>query len=199
MQNSNVSFTSKIIPVTHEEFLRYTSSIPVVNNVMNWNAGGIKKASEAYTKRIQDCVAGGIVNGDDVVMFHICPTFEENKLFQPIEQAIMEKIGLKKPNLQGFLIGSDFRFKESVKLFEDFRVFMCRNIINFSMFKCGKKPSTCHVAYKSEFDTWYLANENLSRLIKKIVRKIQINCANYLEKRLKKLLFLGEMNCIYNI
>lgn len=155
MKNSKISFTSAIRPVSVSRFLKETADIPLSNRIYApWTEKQIIKKNAALTENVYDCSAGGITNGKEVVMFHIC-TGKENNNFKSIENNILEKIKSFK-NPQGFLLGSVAYFKESPKLFKKFQKFMEKNNIPYSMFK-GNKTYT-HIAYNGVNDEWLISN-----------------------------------------
>ncbi len=160
MKTSKISFTSAIRPMSVSRFLKETGDIPLSNRIYSpWTAKQIIKKNAALTENIYDCSAGGITNGKEVVMFHIC-TGKENRRFKTIENIILEKIKSFK-NPQGFLLGSASCFEESSKLFKKFQNFMEKNKIPYSMFK-GNKTYT-HIAYDGAKDEWLIANPILSK------------------------------------
>lgn len=161
MQNSQISFTSNIKFLKTSEFVFKTTGHPAKYNVgYPWTAKEIIKEPFALTRGIEDCTAGGITDGKDVVMFHLCPK-KENENFKIIENALLEKIDLKSPYLQGFLLGSKSCFKGSKQLFSKLSNFMEKHKIPFSFFKGHNDTGLSNIAYFSKDDTWYISNNYL--------------------------------------
>lgn len=171
LQNSSISFTSNIKLGDWSDFSREIGFIPSKNNIQNWTAAGIVKAEAAYTTLVKDCVAGGITDGKDVVMFHLCPTMKENQDFSQIAETLKNKIDLSSPNLQGLILGSlssIFKtlghYEASAQMYENIRKFMSETLkIQFSEFKGHTELSKdTALSYRSNTDTWMITNDFIS-------------------------------------
>lgn len=171
----NVSFTSKIRLVTMPEFQQITSKIGARNAVnAPWTIKESRLTRSAYTTGILDCTVCGLTDGQHVLLNHICPTNSKNKNFTPIERFIRDKIDLRNPDLQGFILGS----KEglplspySVPLFEKFVGLMKRYNIPFSQFKGGQFEN--HVAYTSQTDEWIISNNLVKDWLKDVFTDVK--------------------------
>ncbi len=175
MQDSNISFTSRILFTNlkgfNSELNSFASKIKVDRP---WSADEIIKASQAYTEEIFNCTAGGIITETKgkkrVVMFHINPTLEDDSKidFSKVKEYLLKKIGKDKP-VQGFLIGGKKDFspsflpseyikkicKISMEIFDDFENFMEGLKIPYTKFKgqnIGGQNS--RIAYNSVNDQW---------------------------------------------
>lgn len=157
---NNISFQSKIRPVNREQFYKSIYSHPMNASVeYPWTVKETVYATKANTTGVLDCTVLGLTDGIKVFLMHICPTRKENYYFSKIVDYIKEKIDLKNPNLQGFLLGSKANLRDgsSELLFNNFEKFLKENNIVYSKFKGG--PCTSNVAYSSEKDEWIISNE----------------------------------------
>lgn len=158
----NVSFTSLIKPVSTSVYTREIESVYGKFGVNEpWTANETIKTPKAYTTNIADCTAGGITDGKDVVMFHICPTKPQNQDFDKIEKSITEKIDLKSPNLRGFLLGSVSMFEDSTLMFEKLKRIFDKNNIPLSFCKANKGSKT-DIMYNSAKDEWLISNPEIN-------------------------------------
>src|SRR5574344_2123947 len=116
---NNIAFSSNIKLCSITDYTKEISNVYSKDGCSvkwPWTANEIVKAPKAFTLNVMDCSAGGITDGKDVVLFHICPTMSENNDFSLIEKAIKNRLNSCNKNLQGFLLGSDFHFKDSINL-----------------------------------------------------------------------------------
>lgn len=158
MQNSQISFTSNICFLPRHVFNYKVGGIPEKNIVKApWTYKGIVKERFSLNRGAEDCVAGGITDGKDVVMFHFCKD-EKTNTIQNIENALLEKIDLNSPYLQGLVLGSKQMFQNAVKLFDGVCEFMENHNIPYSKFKGHKHFGKTDLAYSAVKDTWYLNN-----------------------------------------
>ena len=75
---NNLSFKSRIRPVSLEEFYPITNSIGRKGNVgYPWTLKESVLNDRAFTKGVIDCTVCGITDGDKVLMLHICPTIKK--------------------------------------------------------------------------------------------------------------------------
>lgn len=167
MQNSQVSFTSRIKLVQWSDFYRATKTVAVDRRVNHpWSLRQIIKAPEAMTMGICDCSAGGIVNYDksgkstDVVMFHLCTDSLKGVKQDLLEGYLLKMLGALAPGgkRQGFLLGGFFEYPRSKKLSADLMRFMKKNKIAFSAFRGHKDLGGSSIAYNAANDEWLIAN-----------------------------------------
>lgn len=169
-RNSDVSFSSRI-KLVHAD--RFAKEITDIKHSINfpWTAGEIIKADSAFTKGIMECTAGGIVNGKNVVMFHIS-TADINNKFMIIENVIKDKLNIKNraSNLQGFLLGSHRESRDyySARNFKRLEEFMQKLKIPYSKFQGHTELcNNSDIAYKSKTDEWLISNKTFSKIIDK--------------------------------
>lgn len=160
---NNVSFQSRIRPISKREFSKITSSYGQAVYVnYPWTIKESVLSNKAYTKGVFDCTVCGITDGIRVLMLHICPTKKENENFDAIASFIKSKIDLTNSNLQGFLLGSKklpFLKDKSQKIFDNFENFFEKYKIPYSKIKGGLHDND--VAYSSITDEWLISHEML--------------------------------------
>lgn len=155
-----VSFTSKIRLVSLNEYYKTVSGIGKSKSVnYPWTVKQSVLSDDAYTTGVVDCTACGITDGLKVLLNHICPTNSQNFNFSKIKEYISQKIDLKNPDLQGFILGAKLNNNEtpfSGELFNMFENFMESHEIPYSKFKGGLFENHC--AYLSSKDEWLIGN-----------------------------------------
>jgi len=158
--NNNISFKSRIHPVTLNEFTNATTDIYQKASVnYPWTSNETIKAPKAYTMDIFDCSAGGIVDKDsgDVVMFHICPSQPDNFDFDKVEENIMALVNKKNSNLRGFILGAQTMFEDSIIYFKKMNKMLEDKHIPTSTFKSPIAEQT-HILYDAQKDEWLISN-----------------------------------------
>lgn len=182
--NSNLSFARGIKITSPVKFNEYAEKIGKNFSVNSpWTEREILRAESAYTTRIYDCTAGGITDGKDVVMFHICPDYVDPKDFGRIEKVLLKKLDINNPDLKGFLIGSCDFFGKSRELFKHFEDFMKANKIKYSAlknhFKC---EGYSNLLYDSNEKQWVVSHAGIEERVlesvknpDEIVRKLYKN------------------------
>src|SRR5574344_719215 len=167
MDSNRISFTSRIRPCSIGEYVSEISDIYGQKSFRvsyPWTANEIIKARKSYTTDIYDCTAGGITDGKDVVMFHICPTNNLNRDFLHIEDVIKEKLDIGSRNLQGFLLGCNDRFKDSVFLMEKCKKYMeDLRIPKTVVSKTLDNPTD--ILYNKKKDEWLICNNMINEQI----------------------------------
>jgi len=176
----NISFTSRIRPVSSSAFQDATTCFMSSVN-FPWAHYLTVKRTSAFTKGIKDCCAGGITNGKDVVLFHLCPDSNENKVFSDIETTLERFIDFDNDKLQGILVGSKSYFRKSRKLYSNMEKFMQKHNIPYSTFK-NKALGETDIMYKTENDEWLITNNYIQKFIKKNV----YNVKKIIEKSFRK-------------
>lgn len=168
MQSSKISFTSSIKLVHYDEFYYQVRRLPYQLEVdFPWTAKEIVKVPKSFTHGVEDCVAGGITDGQDVVMFHICSTHPHNKDFGEIEKTIMNKLNIKSDCLQGFLLGGKRCIDSSLKLFDNFENFFKKISVPYSKFREHSLATNSSICYNSEQDQIYIVNNFINNMIGK--------------------------------
>lgn len=157
--NYNPNFSANFKFLKTDEFKKVVNSIDSENSIKAPSTFKESiRAKQAYTEDICDGVAGGITNGEEVVMFNLDKDLlnEEETEFN-----IIKKLISKPGKLQGFLIGSDAKGKHDGKLFEKLEDFMTKLNIPFTKLKGEIYPENNRtaIAYKAESDTWFINNE----------------------------------------
>lgn len=141
--------------------------MPYQNSVrFPWTHKLTVQAKEAMTENIMDCTAGGITNGKDVVLFHLCPDRAENEVFTDIEKTLENMIKNSDGKLQGLLVGSKIYFRKSRKLFDNLEKFMKKYNISCSKFR-NKGTSVTNIMYNAKDDEWLLSSNHIDEALKK--------------------------------
>jgi len=161
MQNSQISFTSRIRLVTKSDFKSVASKVSA-NVDYPWTAKEIIKSNSAYTTGICDCTAGGITDGKDVVMFHICPSESNLNDWSNIIGTLKQKIDIKSKKLQGFLLGS-FVYSRSNSVFCGFEAFMKENKVPYTKLQGHTEIfADSDILYSSSRDEWLVTSDQIS-------------------------------------
>lgn len=126
------------------------------------------------TTGIQDCCAGGITDGETVVLFHVSPySHVDGKKIPDVHakliKYIKQFIDVNNQNLQGFIIGSKIQFPASKKLFKNMEEFMQKHNIPYSAFK-NKIFGSTDIKYDGIKDEWMVTNNYIDKQCKKRVR-----------------------------
>ena len=162
---NKITFTSRIRPVTVQEFSRTTFSMNKNQFVdYPWTLKESVFSNKAYTKSVADCTVCGITDGLRVLLIHLCPTNKINFDFEKVKKYICEKFDINNPDLQAILIGGKPEYSHgpnSYKLFGLFEDFLNRSKIPYSKLKGGF--GTKDVAYSSTSDEWIIANNRIKR------------------------------------
>ena len=160
----NISFKSRIRPVSAKEFEKIASTIEPKNFVNSpWTINESVKATKAVTKGIYDCSVLGIIDGLKVFLLHICPTKPQNENFDEIKDFIKDKINLQDSNLQAVLLGSQTFGRRSKKLFENLKNLMFDlNIPCSTLMNCWEYFD---VLYDSIKDEWNISCHPIERCL----------------------------------
>lgn len=159
MKTSKVNFTSNIRFVDSLAFAKELDKLPSKKYVDSpWKVKNIVRGISSYTDDVRDCTAGGVLtnnknNGFDIIMFHLNSTDEENLSFTAVENKIFEKLGKDKP-LEGFLIGSQSAWDDSIELFAKMEAFIQRLKVPYSKFQGSIINQDINAAYHGESDMW---------------------------------------------
>ena len=174
INNNCVSFQSKIKFITLQKFKNKTKNLNPKRHEVGWpwTADTMKKGKNLFTTGIMDCIAGGIVDGSDIVLFHL-GIYNQAKAkakhqkgfnIENVKRRILEKINLNNNNLHGIILGGfqtepDSKYnvnklKKIKKIFED-------NNIPYSIFGARKNVhyfGKYSLFYSNKEDTWYISN-----------------------------------------
>lgn len=161
MQNSNISFKSniKVVPMDY-----FKKSADLIKNHVDspWTAKQILKAEKAYTTEICDCSAGGIITGEDVVMFHLNPTEDNLNDWSNIIETLKSKATAGNKILRGFLLGRN-NSRDSREVFKRLETYMKNQNIPYSKFERHKYIfADTNILYDASKDEWLITNKNLS-------------------------------------
>lgn len=190
MQNSNISFTSRIAFVNTRDFvLKMPNLGPEINKP--WTFRQITRAEKAHTTKVRTCTAGGILvknkeGKNEVIMFHLCPPEERtprNKNFLAISNRIRRLLREDKP-IQGFLIGSKQLHSYSENFFNQMEAFLKNTLkIPYSKFKLQENLAGSHIAYDGALDTWFVnsTSVNIANDLDKAYRNIVISKSDVLD------------------
>ena len=162
---SEISFTSRIRPVTSKEFSKITAHIDKKYFVgYPWTTQESALGTDVYTTGIADCTACGITDGKQALLLHICPTIEKNLHFNDIFRFIVGKLDMKSKGLQGIVMGSKHD-KKSSTVYRNFVNFFEQMQIPFSELKQDKHKF--NTAYITSKDEWLISSCNTDKLIEK--------------------------------
>lgn len=171
-QKPQVNFTSNIRFTTFDCFNSTTGELA---EVVESTENQILRASRLKTLGIIDCVAGGITDGRQVVMFHFDP--QNNYPFysyKEAEAALLKKMKkLDYSKLQALILGSHVDSKESRTLFANVEKFMRKHNIKYSKFRGQRSDSgaSCIAYFGNGKDEWVITSENIPENDLKINRK----------------------------
>ena len=174
IENNCVSFLSNIKLITPQEFKSLTKHYNPKRHEVGWpwTADTMKKGKNLFTTGILDCIAGGIVDGKDFVMFHLGIYNQEKarKNHQKgfnianVERRLLEKINLENENLHGFILGgvqmrpeSKYNVNKLKKIKEIFEKYN----IPYTIFGARKDVhyfGKFGMFYKNKEDTLYITN-----------------------------------------
>ena len=161
----NISFTSRIKPVTLNEFASTIAAIPSKNSVnYPWTLKESIKAKDVYTTNIFDCSSCLISDGEEAVLMHLNPNTEMNHVFSRVITFLRGKLDLKSENLQAVLLGSKNNQK-SLDIYNKFKTLLQQLNIPYTELKNGKTPTS--VAYKSTSDEVFISNRTIDKMLKK--------------------------------
>lgn len=167
INNSKVSFTSKINFVSREEF----DNLPLEELEKNGNCAGYNKrgfdeklessvvGEKAYTYGVYGCSAGTII-GTKMLMFHLNPVTYES-IPMSVERGLNKYLveineDNKCKKLKGIIVGGQFASDRSRSLFENLKTAFAKLNVNASIIwgqACGKT----RMYYSLDNDT-YLIN-----------------------------------------
>lgn len=191
MQESQISFTSKIRLTTLEGYRSGLKGFSPKQFVRSpYTAKEIVKSTDAFTKGIYDCTAGGIVDGKAVVMAHIDAHANTLYGWDEIIDVLKQKIDPQSKKLHGLLIGS-LNYGRSYSLFKFFEKFMgkAENSIPYTKFQHHRSLSAAntHISYKSSIDEWAITNATISKEIQEKKEWLKMMSKDELQKELKKI------------
>ena len=162
---TEISFTSKIVPLAPADFNKITSSFCRDNFVdYPWNISTSRIAKDVFTNRVCDCSACLITNGDKALLMHLMPATESNHAFSNVLNYLRNNIDLKDKNLQAVLVGSK-PTKQSLDIWNKFVDLLDYLKIPTTFLKDGKSPT--HLAYKTSTDEVLISNEHIAKSLKK--------------------------------
>ena len=155
---TDISFTSKIVPIKTTDFSRVTSAFYRDNFVdCPWDIASSRVAKDVFTNHIADCTCCLITTGKKALLMHLCPTNEANHDISKIFQYIKNNLNLKE-ELQAILVGSQ-REKESLDIFNKFRKLLEDLKIPTTIFQTPK--SRTHLAYVTSTDEVLISSNNI--------------------------------------
>ena len=137
-----------------------------------WTADTMKTGKNLFTTGILDCIAGGIVDGSDITMFHLgIYNQAKAKIYHQkgfkignFKRRILEKIDLKNENLHAFIVGGiqmKPEDKYNVKTLNKITKFFDKYKIPYSIFASRKDVhyfGRYSLLYSNKEDTLYITN-----------------------------------------
>ena len=171
---SNITFTSKITPVTLKDFNKISRSVGIDNLAgYPWVLGTSAKGTSVYTKDVLNCSVCLITNGEKALLMHLNPC--------------RSHIDVGSKNLHAILLGSK-NVPKSLELFGKFKEMLFSLNIPFSVFKNGKM--TTHAAYSAKTDEFFISSESIdymlnrgldnAKSIKNAFEKVELNKIDYI-------------------
>lgn len=161
---TEISFTSKLVPVKYNDFNKITSSISDEGFVdFPWNINSSRVAPNVYTCHICDCTAYIINDGEKALLMHLMPYNDINHNIYRIFNFISNHFKLPDKNLQAVLVGSHAE-EISQDIFKKIALFSERFEIPTTILKTGKSPT--HLAYKTCKDEVIISNDQIDIFIK---------------------------------
>lgn len=166
----NISFQSQIRLVKRADFRNMVRQ-KFVSVDYPWTIKETAYSKKVRTDGVFDCTAMGVTDGDNVLLFHICPNISANKNSKKLETQIVEKIlTLLNPDcLQGVIIGSkqyNINSPRSSELFNMMEKLLKKLNVQYSKFKGGDFEND--IAYNAEKNEWIIGSslfDNLSSYI----------------------------------
>lgn len=152
---TEISFTSRIVPVTTSRFGQIISAIGSSKHAdYPWTIATSVIGQDVYTRGIIDCTSCLITDGQEAVLMHLsCDLLRGN--FNAIREFLRSKFWLNRPNLQALVVGSK-NYKNSSELFNNFISLMKEAKIPTSILKDSYFP--VDIAYKSGTDEIYVSS-----------------------------------------
>ena len=160
---TEISFTSKIVPMYWQDFNKVASSFCRDNLVdYPWAVSSSRVAKDVFTYRICDCTSCLITNGDKAVLMHLIPLNKDNHIFSNVLNFLRNNIDLKNKNLQAVLVGSK-NSKQSQDIWNKFVDLLDNLKIPTTILKNGQSPT--HLAYRTSTDEVLVSNLQISDAI----------------------------------
>ncbi len=157
---TDISFTSKIVPMYWQDFNKITSSFSRDNLVdYPWAISSSRIGKDVFTQRVCDCTSCLITNGDKAVLMHLIPLNKDNHIFSNVLNFLRNNIDLKDKNLQAVLVGSK-NSKQSQDIWNKFVDLLDYLKIPTTFLKDGKSPT--HLAYRTCTDEVLVSNLQIS-------------------------------------
>lgn len=179
IKNNCVSFQSKINFIDSKTFQNKIQHLNPKRHEVGWpwTADTMKKGKNLFTTGIMDCIAGGIVDGKNVTLFHIATyshaeAKERNQkgfIIENIKRRILEKINLGNYNLHGFILGgmqTKPDSKYNVNKLNKIKLIFEENKIPYTIFGARKDVhyfGKFSLFYSNKEDTWYITNNLTER------------------------------------
>ena len=177
VNNKNISFKSRIRPVSLTEFTKMSEPLYRTSFVKYpWTIKDSVTAADAFTMDIADCTAGGIVDTKNkkVFLFHICPEMPINQCMSDIAQHINGAFEGIHEGLRAFLTGSSEMFRDSVNNYNNIKNAILERKIPLTEFK-GPKSKT-HILYDSNKDEWIISNIDINtRMVNNELNNASLN------------------------
>ena len=172
--NNNITFQSKIKFINQETFKNLTANHNPKKHKVGWpwTADTMKKGKNLYTTGIMDCIAGGVVDGNDIVMFHLGiynqakakKNHQKGFSIENFKRRILEKINLDNENLHGIILGGfqlNVDSKYNVNKLNKIKRVFDDNKIPYSIFGARKDVhyfGRYSLFYSNKEDTFYITN-----------------------------------------
>lgn len=172
--SDNITFQSGIKFVDTETFMQKTKKLSPKRHKVGypWTPETMKSGKNLYTNQIMDCIAGGVVEGKKITMFHLCTrsqaaakrTHQKGFSIKEFGRRLSERIDLTKDNLHAFILGgfqSEPTSKYNVNKLNKIKKFFDDNNIPYTIFGARRDVhyyGRYSMFYESKTDTLYITN-----------------------------------------
>ncbi len=162
--NSKISFTSQIVPVSTKTFHKLERDIGLqFESAFPWVISTSVKGPKVYTKGVIDCTSCLIADGKEGLLMHLTPAYENNHNFRLVLGYLRLCFNLFDKNLHAVILGSK-NTKKSLDIYNKFVQMLGDLGIPFSVLKNGKSPS--HMAYNAITDEVFISNDTINNALK---------------------------------
>ena len=160
---NNITFTSKITPLTNSNFSKITSAFNRDNFVgFPWDLSNSRIAKDVFTNNVQDCSVCLLTDGDKALLMHLMPFNEKNYTYSKIYKLFENNFDLNDKNLQAVLLGSK-PTKPSQYIYNLLTSVLNNLGISTTVLKTGKSATS--LAYRTCKDEIFVANKHITKAL----------------------------------
>lgn len=162
--NNNISFTSRIVPLTLTDFDKVTAKFDKEYLVdYPWTLNEAVVGKDVFTKNVCDCTCVVFKDGQKAGLLHLNPAKKVNHLIVPIIGFLQSNFNIGDKNLRAIVIGSK-NTKPSQSLYNNLIGILTHFDIPFSVLKNGNGAT--NVAYRTDADEVLVSNLTISGALK---------------------------------